>query len=63
MPSSLSDEEIILEDLPEEINPYEVLGLEKSATEKEIRTAYRRAALKHHPGTFQFASTASAHIS
>jgi DnaJ family protein A protein 2 len=28
---------------------YEVLDVEKSATEKEIKKAYRRAAIKHHP--------------
>ena len=29
--------------------PYEDLGLEPSATADEIRTAYRRLAMKHHP--------------
>ncbi len=28
---------------------YEILGLEKSAAEGEIKKAYRKAALKHHP--------------
>ncbi len=28
---------------------YEVLGVERSATEKEISEAYRRLAMKHHP--------------
>ena len=50
MSSSNSDEDIILEDPPAEINPYEVLGVETTATERDIKTAYRRAALKHHPG-------------
>ena len=30
-------------------NFYEVLGVERSASEKEIRSAYRRLARKHHP--------------
>jgi DnaJ family protein C protein 9 len=28
--------------------PYAVLGLEKTATADEIKSAYRKAALKHH---------------
>ena len=32
-----------------ERNPYEVLGLEPSATRGEIRAAYLRLAKKHHP--------------
>jgi len=35
---------------PPSINPYEVLGLEKTASEDEVKSAYRKAALKHHPG-------------
>ncbi len=35
---------------PTSINPYETLDLEKDATEAQIKHAYRRAALKHHPG-------------
>ncbi|KAF2841856.1 DnaJ-domain-containing protein, partial [Patellaria atrata CBS 101060] len=34
---------------PGSINPYEVLEIEKSATAHEVKTAYRKAALQHHP--------------
>ena len=39
-----------LSDEPPTINPYEVLGLDKSASADQVKTAYRKAALKHHPG-------------
>lgn len=32
-----------------DLDPYEVLGLERGATWEEVRTAYRRLAKKHHP--------------
>jgi len=32
------------------IDPYATLGLDKSATPDEVKSAYRKAALKHHPG-------------
>ncbi|ETN42002.1 uncharacterized protein HMPREF1541_03941 [Cyphellophora europaea CBS 101466] len=38
-----------LEDPPTAIDPYKVLSLEKTATPDQIKTAYRKAALKHHP--------------
>ena len=47
--------EDLFDEEPPEINPYEVLGLEKSATSDHVKTAYRKAALKHHPGmSFQY---------
>jgi DnaJ-domain-containing protein 1 len=43
--------EIDLEDEePPAIEPYKVLGIEKSATADKVKSAYRKAALKHHPG-------------
>jgi len=31
------------------MNPYKILGVNRSATESEIRSAYKRKAQKHHP--------------
>jgi hypothetical protein len=38
------------DDLPV-VEPYKVLDIEKTATADEIKLAYRKAALKNHPGT------------
>jgi DnaJ family protein C protein 9 len=39
------------EDGPPTIDPYEVLGLEVEATADEVKKAYRKLALKCHPGS------------
>lgn len=44
------DEEDVFDDEPPAIEPYAVLGIQKTATADEIKIAYRKAALKHHPG-------------
>jgi hypothetical protein len=44
-------EEDLIDDEPPAIEPYTILGLEKTATPDEVKQAYRKAALKHHPGT------------
>jgi DnaJ homolog subfamily C member 9 len=50
-----------LEDPPTEINPYEVLSLEKTATADQVKSAYRKAALKYHPDKAAEDDKASAH--
>lgn len=39
------------EDGPPSIDPYEVLGLETEATAEDVKKAYRKMALKCHPGS------------
>lgn len=46
----MSDIEDNLENEPPVIDPYEVLGLERTATADQVKSAYRKAALKSHPG-------------
>lgn len=47
---TLSDED------PPAIEPYIVLGIAKDASADEVKIAYRKAALKHHPGMVLFHS-------
>lgn len=46
----MSDFEDVVDGEPPAIDPYDVLDLERSATADEIKRAYRKAALKSHPG-------------
>lgn len=46
----VEEEDITNADPPTSIDPYEVLSIPKDATEDEIKKAYRKAALRHHPG-------------
>lgn len=39
-----------LGDPPASINPYEVLEIDEKASADEVKSAYRKKALKHHPG-------------
>ncbi|KAK7408742.1 hypothetical protein QQX98_009099 [Neonectria punicea] len=45
----MSDHEDALEGEPPTIDPYEVLNLERTATADQVKSAYRKAALKNHP--------------
>ncbi|KAL7924638.1 DnaJ domain-containing protein [Trichoderma austrokoningii] len=45
----MSDHEDFADSEPPTIDPYEVLGLERTATADQVKSAYRKAALKNHP--------------
>ncbi len=49
---SSATEEKLVEDSPPSIDPYEVLGVDPQATADQVKSSYRKQALKHHPGIF-----------
>ncbi|KAK5130022.1 hypothetical protein LTR08_002538 [Meristemomyces frigidus] len=61
MPPPVADEDITVDDAPTEINPYFVLSLEPDATQAQIKSAYRKAALRHHPDKASPQDKKSAH--
>lgn len=48
------------------LNPYDVLGVKRSATDRQVRDAFRRLSKIHHPDaggkTEQFAALVAAHV-
>lgn len=46
------EEDDIEGDGPPAVDPYAVLGLETEASADDVKKAYRKLALKHHPGTY-----------
>lgn len=65
MPSRRRDDEeeedLEIDDAPTSINPYTILSLDKTATQDQIKSAYRKAALRHHPDKASEADKATAH--
>ncbi len=49
MPSKIDNDLDVSAD-PPIINPYKILSVPLDATEDQIKKAYRKASLKHHPG-------------
>ncbi|KAG5951893.1 hypothetical protein E4U53_002049 [Claviceps sorghi] len=45
----MSDAEDVVNGEPPVLDPYEILGLDKEATADQVKSAYRKAALKNHP--------------
>ncbi|EEP81609.1 predicted protein [Uncinocarpus reesii 1704] len=57
----LEEDDLLTEEPPCSINPYSVLGVGEKATADQIKTAYRKQALKHHPDKVAPASKDEAH--
>ncbi len=49
LPSYSAEDEKIVNEINRKTNFYDVLGIEKSATDDDIKKAYRKLALKVHP--------------
>ncbi|OLN85334.1 DnaJ-like protein subfamily C member 9 [Colletotrichum chlorophyti] len=45
----MSSSDDLADSEPPSIDPYEILGLEREATADQVKSAYRKAALKNHP--------------
>ncbi|KJZ78461.1 hypothetical protein HIM_01852 [Hirsutella minnesotensis 3608] len=54
-------EDVVVENDPPSVEPYEVLGLDREATADQIKSAYRKAALKNHPDKVPEDQKAAAH--
>jgi DnaJ family protein C protein 9 len=59
-PDSPVNDDLVVDGLPT-IDPYGVLGLERSASADEIKRAYRKAALKNHPDKVPADEKAASH--
>ncbi|QYS95661.1 Chaperone protein dnaJ 6 [Trichoderma simmonsii] len=57
----MSDHEDVVDGEPPAIDPYEVLGLERTATADQVKSAYRKAALKNHPDKVSESEKEKAH--
>ncbi|KAK0755448.1 hypothetical protein N5P37_012277 [Trichoderma harzianum] len=57
----MSDHEDVVDGEPPAIDPYEVLGLERNATADQVKSAYRKAALKNHPDKVSESEKEKAH--
>jgi DnaJ family protein C protein 9 len=53
--------DITIPSAPTTIDPYTILSVPQDATPEQIKTAYRKAALKHHPDKAPEESKAAAH--
>ncbi|KAM0716739.1 hypothetical protein Q7P37_008184 [Cladosporium fusiforme] len=60
-PPQRATKKTLLLTTPPTIDPYAVLSISQDATASEIKTAYRKAALRHHPDKAPAESKAAAH--